>query len=1417
MEFYNNKQYQEDAVCTIIHPLICPFTAKTNLIKISNTTADFDKAAFSSSSSILYILTSSPQLSVVSRMSDFSNFVLQESCQVSTVSAITQPSSNGGGSFEDFTPYYANDPDFISTLASVTDIQKLITQPSGFRILVNTTFGAVPHHRVLSGDCNPAAPPVIPFIPDRTGPRISNSSGGFIVGTNQTVSISQITQCSGMLMIYTFVSTPAAGSWCFSYNSNSFQIVLTPTNNSCGGSFNLYDIEKNSPPTVVQNFTTSVLMYAHHNYTWDVYIDQDKENDSPVANVTVLDTSNNPVAFPYQWFFFNNVGAKQIQVKAVNAPQPAGIAVQVQYKIKLEVTDAFNIPQPNIYYIDLKIKRNYPPYRVGTIDFTIPDIIVPQSFSKTFWYSDFFDFEKDPLTIICSSYTSTGQDANWITAEFNKTVDGNVTIFGKVPPDNSYAGSYQINCDVKDLNTDFESIQFSLNVVEKQTFQIATPQQNIQVAIPQTSEIVFNAVDAYGQQMISTLYINSAQFVSGHPLFNSGWISWDASIPKLILSPYDNSQGGSYAFSVKFDDPDHILSQTSNDFSIFIQQNQPVISIATIQDQFAISNNRFQIDIDTSSLFQDPESLPITTFYRFAGGGSLPYFVSQFPNGTLSGFTTDEDVGSYQFECVGQDNGASQAFVSFIFQVKDSCYQGSYGNTTENACIKCPKGCKTCFGSDYKTQCNECETGYFKLGYGCYFKCPDGYYGDKADKTCKQCNKACASCTGPSYTQCNRCNDLIELNEFNVLARKGFLLTADSECVVPQCKLRQFFFWDPLPVNDLYTGLCTQCYETCLTCVGEAINECILCLPGHVYDEKLHTCTKCEDFPGLFTNEEYQCEDICGDGLVIDKQCDDGNTFSGDGCNSACEVEYGYECNSSGCRETIPPILKVDYITKTNLLYISFSKYVYIQNETSLQKSNMNLHLDYEGKSYLFDYRTIEDPNQKLIPNRSISKFMIKLQDFQQTISGEEDLTVALKDYGQIKDSSGNKLRNLEQMVHPAPFIFLSDTEKMIVNGLGQTIRYGFMSTCSFNVALKMLLNSTMQFLWGLVHSLQIFAILLYINIDFPENVLIFSNFMQVASGDLSDFGSVIPDMKKEKMIILFITNSKMMRYLRILLSPMAKNQLCGLLVCQFQFLKIRTASMVLASGIALITGAIAMLMPFLVMSLIYHHRKSVNKEKWNNQFGMLTYEVKNNRLLQAYYYPIFLYQRLVIVTVIVYGTPYPLVQCLIIMICNFGMIAYLLSQKPFKEEISQTTIALDELAVNICVAFFILIQVKDMKGDNLKNVGYIILVFIVISVFKNLVIVIVFGIQSAQHKIKQMFQAEDQQQDSQDSSDYDQEQTQISDEEQNKINTKDIYEEIQREIYEQNNFTSYASPEKINSLKVKNTNDNSNASTPQN
>ena len=162
----------------------------------------------------------------------------------------------------------------------------------------------------------------------------------------------------------------------------------------------------------------------------------------------------------------------------------------------------------------------------------------------------------------------------------------------------------------------------------------------------------------------------------------------------------------------------------------------------------------------------------------------------------------------------------------------------------------------------------------------------------------------------------------------------------------------------------------------------------------------MNICIPCEDIPGMFTNEEYECEDICGDGFIVNKQCDDGNTISGDGCSGLCTIEFGFECLTAGqpCRENIPPELTIKGITNKQVIYLEFTEPVMLRQEGAISSDNLEVQIRGELDTYIFKWRIVEQDGHPLIPNRRIQKFMIVLSDMEQSLTGYEDVVVTFKD-----------------------------------------------------------------------------------------------------------------------------------------------------------------------------------------------------------------------------------------------------------------------------------------------------------------------------------------------------------------------------------------------------------------------------------
>ena len=95
------------------------------------------------------------------------------------------------------------------------------------------------------------------------------------------------------------------------------------------------------------------------------------------------------------------------------------------------------------------------------------------------------------------------------------------------------------------------------------------------------------------------------------------------------------------------------------------------------------------------------------------------------------------------------------------------------------------------------------------------------------------------------------------------------------------------------------------------------------------------TCHNCEHFDGLYMNEDTTCEEVCGDGIFLGltSECDDNNIDNGDGCSSDCKIEFGFDCESGVCKETIRPSLHLVKVEEPNVLLLEFSEAIYISDE----------------------------------------------------------------------------------------------------------------------------------------------------------------------------------------------------------------------------------------------------------------------------------------------------------------------------------------------------------------------------------------------------------------------------------------------------------------------------------------------------
>ncbi|CDW85864.1 cadg multi-domain protein [Stylonychia lemnae] len=1363
---------------------VTPMTIKSSLLKFNLALTTNNKQFMIEKNSVI--------------VNDFTTPAWESPCSSGSIQTVDSSVYSGfnlpNGINGDQSVNWKNLNPYTSRLAKISFIANFFTQLVQFRAYPVTNTSA--DVRTNPGSCSKYSNPSFPQIQNRVGGYINSTAGSIPVSRiSYSIIFEPFLQCSNDQITHQLKLSSGASLPSFmTYNSATNILTITPSSNTYQGIYSLrYSASLNLSPTST-NYTDIQIEisgnqapYALEDFQTNVVI----ELDSAQFEAFILDSSNITLNPTPTWFSITFSNQDQISFSVIDPPQPL-TGTQTQYYIKINIWDEWNTAAKRPYFISLIVKDNKAPYLTQTVPTVIPSIYITQYFAFSFPYSYVTDRENDTVSFICTT-SNTGLSANWITMSIDTQSD--ISIKGQTPRNNQYAGTYTFTCQLKDqYDGDPNTYVFTLVVHPKPQVQILKTQQDISSLVPknQTLDLTGLFKDPFNEPFTISITINSTLY---NPSVIS-WLTWNSTTLQMNITGYNNSQGGNHSISIKLDDS--ITTPTVMNFKVEIIQNWPLRVLNPLKDLMTQANSQFIKSINITNLFYDPEGLDFTYYVQEAETvKQMPYFVyNNFPNGSFAGYASDANLGSYNLECVGVDNANQSTVFKFKFIVRpcyfkcqacwdidynacteckqgfyfyfneclDECFPGTYPDDVEKICKKCPSECQLCTGPDRKSECQRCKAGYFLYNNGCWKTCPDGFYGDKYEGVCKKCK-------------------------------------------VPKCKDKQYFDWFSYLVNGLYSGQCFDCHFTCKKCVGPSSNDCLQCILGYEFDEQNFFCTKCEDIYGYETNLEGECEDICGDGIIVEKQCDDGNKISGDGCNDQCEVEY------------------------------EFTEEIYIENSTSISPENMIVSISGNLMEYIFSWRIVVEPNNPIIPNRLIKRFAIILFDFKQSLLGSETLSIKFLNETQIIDPNGNILINDKQKItNPSQFIYLTPTERKVSKQGGQTVKVSFLSVCSFNIAFKLLMNSSMQYLWGLVHALQVFNFLLYINIDFPENVELFSEYLSVASGDMEEFNTFIPNIADiiisqdelhdprdlaildEKFqdseispyfiiafgqkLTLWCVGLLLILPLALLFHKMFKNvkfwedivaafffnvplrtfvemyiELILQVLINSKFIKIRNYSQTVSTLCAFVFGTLSLLLPFLAMTMIYRNRKMIKQNSWNDRFGMLTEEIRKRNIIQLYYYPIMMYQRLLISGIIVYFSHDPGLQCGLVLSINLVMIIYLIIYKPFKKESQQAACVIDELIIMLCVFAFLYIYRSEQGPAQQKGTGWFIIMLILISVIKNLCIVIYFGIIVAQNKYTKMFNADDEILDSPASS--------INTDESHieEIETEDIHKEIIKDL----------------------------------
>lgn len=262
-------------------------------------------------------------------------------------------------------------------------------------------------------------------------------------------------------------------------------------------------------------------------------------------------------------------------------------------------------------------------------------------------------------------------------------------------------------------------------------------------------------------------------------------------------------------------------------------------------------------------------------------------------------------IGGKFDECISCPPLATFAQVTTTGVIRGlcKCPAGSYSfkdTTGKKSCLPCAKGCAECDN----TKCLKCSEFYaFNTSTPPVCTCPwtldaagnckpptanpqcvPGTYWDATANLCNKCNESCVTCYGPSFENCTSCRS----DDDFVLDTKS--IPTVSNVVVGKCRC----------ANKFYSsfGECKPCHETCNSCKGSTINDCLTCRVSSLTP----VLGKCDCPSG---QSFYPLQEVCATTCTATQYLGAGNVCTtcavqcakckGPGANNCLECAAGYE------------------------------------------------------------------------------------------------------------------------------------------------------------------------------------------------------------------------------------------------------------------------------------------------------------------------------------------------------------------------------------------------------------------------------------------------------------------------------------------------------------------------------------------
>ncbi|EAS05289.2 myxococcus cysteine-rich repeat protein (macronuclear) [Tetrahymena thermophila SB210] len=236
------------------------------------------------------------------------------------------------------------------------------------------------------------------------------------------------------------------------------------------------------------------------------------------------------------------------------------------------------------------------------------------------------------------------------------------------------------------------------------------------------------------------------------------------------------------------------------------------------------------------------------------------------------------------------------------------------------------------------------------------------------------------------------------------------------------------------------------------TCIYDLQTKQCLCPQNYI--SLNGECVSCSTYPGLSINPSTSlCQEQCGDGKRItnQKECDDGNTISGDGCSSSCKIEDGWKCSGGSatspdiCQNIAPIIMTLSSQNVDNgpIITITFNKNIRIatswEDSTQMQINGasdykLNYPTDLQGTSF-----NVTITSETNILNAQFQITILKSQnivdDISQTKIYTKVQTLKLQDFSYIPFEQRKFAENISEAAHGVSLTVIASFIPLLLSG----------------------------------------------------------------------------------------------------------------------------------------------------------------------------------------------------------------------------------------------------------------------------------------------------------------------------------------------------------------------------------------------